>query len=210
MADRRWRRAMREMHALRRACRSSRPGPHPAGTPSSAASSPMPSATSARCAPQARKKRSIRPISVSATRGAPSVLGGRSSRAARSSTALTNLWPSVAPKRLARFTASLMATRKGTSGREPSSYSPDQQHRVLDRVELLRLPVHPARQLRVQVRARMPHPLDQGAEVLAVGLAACPRRRRTPAPGPATGTSLSCHRYSACSASLRATLRAPL
>ena len=32
---------------------------------------------------------------------------GRSSRAARSSTAFTNLWPSVAPKRLASDTASL-------------------------------------------------------------------------------------------------------
>jgi hypothetical protein len=41
---------------------------------------------------------------------------GRSMRAALSITALTNLCPSVAPKRRARPTASLMATRNGTSG----------------------------------------------------------------------------------------------
>ena len=46
---------------------------------------------------------------------------GRSVRAARSSTALTNLWPSVAPKRLARLTPSLITTRYGTSGRDFSS-----------------------------------------------------------------------------------------
>ena len=40
----------------------------------------------------------------------------RCARAARSSTALTNLWPSVAPKRLASSTPSLITTRYGTSG----------------------------------------------------------------------------------------------
>ena len=47
---------------------------------------------------------------------------GRSARAARSSTAFTNLKPSVAPKRLASPTASLIATRYGTSGRADADY----------------------------------------------------------------------------------------
>lgn len=46
---------------------------------------------------------------------------GRKVRAARSSTALTNLCPSVAPKRLVRPTASLIDTRYGTSGLDVSS-----------------------------------------------------------------------------------------
>src|SRR5579864_3310733 len=45
----------------------------------------------------------------------------RSVRAARSSTAFTNLWPSVAPKRLASCTASLITVRNGTSGSNSSS-----------------------------------------------------------------------------------------
>src|SRR5690606_30860905 len=41
--------------------------------------------------------------------------------AARSSTALTYLWPSTAPNRFVRFTASLMTTRYGISMRDWSS-----------------------------------------------------------------------------------------
>src|ERR1700729_2923310 len=37
----------------------------------------------------------------------------RRMRAARSSTALTNLWPSVTPKRRGRFTPPVSTTRKG-------------------------------------------------------------------------------------------------
>src|SRR5882724_9152869 len=46
---------------------------------------------------------------------------GRNSRAARSNTALTNLYPSVAPNCLVNCTASASATRYGNSGHDSSS-----------------------------------------------------------------------------------------
>src|SRR5271154_4932287 len=49
---------------------------------------------------------------------------GRNSCAARSSTAFTNLWPSVAPNCLVSCTASASATRYGNSARYSSSCSP--------------------------------------------------------------------------------------
>ena len=207
MADRLRRRARREMPAFARACRSWRRAASPGGHSSSAASSPTPSVTSARCAPQSRKI-ALDELELAERHGA-SVLVGRSSRAARSSTALTNLWPSVAPKRRARLTPSLITTRYGHLGARLQLVRADQQQRVLDGIERARA-CGPSRSVSVGIErvARIADAAGPARGNIRRRRGPCPLRSRTPdevLPGP----SFICQRYSACIASLRASERAP-
>ena len=120
--------------------------------------------------PGARKKRSISCGFGQAHRTAQPVSSARHRRAARSSTPLTNLWPSVAPKRRASPTASLMTTRNGTSLRCLQLVAADQQCGMLDRIELGGLAIQQRRQRLIERLVRGADALDQSAKVIRIGV----------------------------------------
>ena len=177
MADGGRGRAVRESARPPPACRWRRRARIRADTPAAPRRLRYPARTSLRFAPQWRKYRSISANSEMAIASQCSF--GRSVRAARSRTALTNLCPSVAPNRFVRLTASLMATRYGTSGLDSARTGRSAAPRARSDREL-GLALHQPGELRVEAPraiATRPRPARGSTPDRP---SACPRRRRTP------------------------------
>ena len=192
----------------------------PAAATSSAASSPTPSITSSRAAPRPREiardqlEFTERHAGPHARTGSPRPR--RRSAAAmharrRSSTALTNLWPSVAPKRFASSTAFVdddPVRHVGTRHAAPRGRARGPRARR-DRAAPARCPSDGASSSSSASRRRADGG-EQRREVLADRRARSRRRRAywCDELRPGAG-ALSCHWYSACSSSLRASAARP-